>query len=280
MGRELNRRVRPAVSCWRGLMLLTLAALYGCTASGGEPADRSAQDASDERAWQPYRAMVYRAEFGERFGLPATGVEGLDPGLQAIAVEITPYDDGLVGCRILLYVDSDLDIAYPDSGAGDRFDLYDGARDLFFIEELTDPDYAYLDGKVADYTNRVLFRSTELSWEEEQGFFEGAVIDRYNTELLPGIGMLVFGFICSNLDPALGPAEVWVLKSGSDDYVIQYDRFDAQHLQRFRLPERLQHAAWPPAVAALEHNDRVRPGLGSRRDTAGLSFEIPLPLRP
>ena len=148
-----------------------------------------------------------------------------------------------------------------------------GRGALFFADELGDADLEYGEARLTRFTNRLLFRSSELDFERGVGTWQSVPFESYDTELLPGLAALSFTFICANLDPELGPAEVWVLNAASPDYEIDLTTFDARHLYRFRIPKRLQQGAWPRVSGADRYNLEHEPTYRRRGDPPG--FEIP-----
>jgi hypothetical protein len=63
--------------------------------------------------------MVYSAALAQRFGLPESGIEPLDPGVGAIVLRIVqraPSDEPK--CDLDIYLDDSLDLAYPTGSEG------------------------------------------------------------------------------------------------------------------------------------------------------------------
>jgi hypothetical protein len=187
-----------------------------------------------------FRSLVYTAAFGERFGLPKQGVYPLDAGLEAIALRVDTARRVGTDCSIDLYVDDDVDLAYPSGSAGREEDSSSSGA-MFFVQSFTDAD---LRARLERWEHSaMLFRSVDFSDAKKRGAAEGGQISGYARQILPGLNLVSVGVICPYLDPKLGAAQVWLARRPGR-LKISIDAPDPATAYAFTLPlALLQHAA-------------------------------------
>lgn len=187
-----------------------------------------------------FRTLVYSEAFGERFGLPKQGVYPLDAGLQAVALRVDTTRPVGTDCSIDLYVDDDVDLAYPSGSAGREEDSSSSGA-MFFVQSFTDAD---LHARLERWEHSaMLLRSLDFSDAKKRGAAEGGQISAYARQILPGLNLVTVGVICPYLDPKLGAAQVWLARRPGR-LSISIDAPDPATAYAFTVPlALLQHAA-------------------------------------
>jgi hypothetical protein len=214
-------------SVGRLAVLLVLLFVCSCSQSGGQS--------------RSYRAAVYTDSFATRFGLPENGVHALDVGLHAVALRVVERAHEPPSCSIDLYLDDNLDLAYPAGSEGVQH--YDDDEDpLFFVRKTSG-------------MGRVTFR-----WDAELGnfhsvacrmqprrrncIFEQGGPAAFSRHLVPGVALVTYELMCSVFEPTRGPSEIWLVREGRDSNALDLVGADETGTYRFAIPqELLEHAA-------------------------------------
>jgi hypothetical protein len=162
-----------------------------------------------------FRALVYSRAFAERFALPVEGSVSLEPGVLGMALQVTQAADLNPNCLLYLYVDHSLPLAYPDKTQDSLENLDPLAGPLFFVTKLNDEDGTASNARLSDMP--VLFLSRAYAEKQKRGVTDGGPAWAYYRDLLPGLNVIVYSAVCSGLDPANGPADLWLRRSGHED---------------------------------------------------------------
>lgn len=217
-------------------MALLLFLSVGC--SGASKASQPSPPPPAKRS-ELFRAMVYSAEFGQRFALPKGGVETLDPGVQAIALRVVQRPGGAPDCFLDFYLDDTLDVAYPEGSEGVMIHP-DEEDPRFFVH---DPA---LFGPEGERWNEMLgnYHSVACHQTPKKCMFDGGGPYSFVRHVVPGISLQTYAPICSALEPENGPSEMWLLRQGRDVKDVQDMAGDPSATFRFKVPFSLiEHAA-------------------------------------
>lgn len=231
------------------VMLACAGAILCC---GRAPAKREpAPVAAKSGPGLDFRAIVYSGAFAKRFGVPAQGIEQLDPGLQAVALRISDSPETGALCAVDLYLDDSVDFDYPEGSQRRADDIRAHGR----------PNALGLFYQVnKDETTR-----DEMTrwWQEPRGMFRtknafGAVgefqslaLESYYRSFVPELSIATFEVICTVLlGVEGGSVEVWLLRRGQDAEGLNPTSVDDSVARKLVLPARLLKHAAPATIAA------------------------------
>jgi len=189
------------------------------------------------------RATAYTKAFAKRFALPEPQ-PGTEPegGIQAMefAVETNP-NAPYYYCKLYLYFDNKLPIAYPEGETGIQH-LPSRRTQLMTFDArtrwlaLSEKDRLHFNERAGRYRRSAALASSNYEWHK-QGLFADMFYEEYHTNLFPGLAYLKIDMACPTAQwgeryPSL---EVWLKKKGAPDYRHQ-TRINSDDFLRFPVP--------------------------------------------
>lgn len=200
---------------------------------------------------EPLFSIRYTRPFAQRFTLPENKAVTLSENLQAIAVEINKINNRYT-CELHLYVEDNLDIYKP--GSGDYF--FDAIMsEVFFIDEISDEDYAWNVKNILVNKMRARFDST---LQANYTFTSTLSYNRLHSSFLPGLTLVTLNTECYMFERDRYPANIWIQKQNVGDYLVGNDgpggvkQTDKNH--RFPIPIDLIDEIQPYIKIAEKHN--------------------------
>ncbi len=220
------------------------------------------------------RAVAYTKEFAKRFALPdpepGTEPEG---GLQAMefAVEPGKFGNPRYYCKLSLYLNSQLAIAYPEEGMSGSTLMFNSH--LHFFARLPEGNKRWSQWSVEDrkhfnerqtlYTNHVW-----LATPDYPGYFDerskkpfaatSMFYDEYHRDLFPGLAYLKIDMGCpaySWLDK-VEAIQIWIKWEGAKDYSRELRKDPADFL-KFSLPMSFYKKIISPIKVASGYNSKI-----------------------
>ncbi|MBW7900128.1 MAG: hypothetical protein H3C26_01505 [Rhodocyclaceae bacterium] len=221
---ERSKAALANPSAWlRGWLLLSVAMCLG-----------SAFAAAPEETIPPapiplenMRVLAYSKEMAQRFGLPAPR-EGWEtqPPLHAVEYRAEPPLPWakVHGCAYKLYLDSQLPLAFGDSGPAGDFRLYVSAQH-FFAQDWDNPSSRdakiALSEKVGGFGRLALVATLDYAPDTRGASTDVGVSQaEYVRELLPGLTYLKLRGSCGMMswEKRVDTVQLWLKKANSKDY--------------------------------------------------------------
>ncbi len=209
---------------WIHLLLIFLV----CSANADTPPKESIPIPSIENM----RVLAYSKEMAERFGLPAPreGWETQPPlhAVEYLAEPPLPWTK-VHSCAYKLYLDSQLPLAFGDSGPASDFRLYLSAQHFFardWDNPLSRTANIALGEKVGGFGRLALVATLDYVPDALRGAARGASIDvgvgqaGYVRELLPGLTYLKLHGSCGMMswEKRVDTVQLWLKKADGKDY--------------------------------------------------------------
>jgi hypothetical protein len=217
-----------------GIAFAVVLTSFSCLRS--EPAD-----GADPAAVPEIRTLVYSEAFRRRFSLPASGVQSLEPGLEAIAIRVIRSPYWGAQCFIDLYLHSDVDFDYPAGTAASVIDTTNYGL-MFFLGDMSKADSQYKDGRWGK--QRWRYRSREYGERTGHGVTASGPIEAYDRALLPELSVVTLMVNPNTLEPDEAPAQLWLLRAGQDVRALHRTVPDLDEVHVFTVPKPLlDHAA-------------------------------------
>lgn len=235
----------------RRYLVLTVAVLTlaATGAQAAEPAKSAALPI------ESMRATAYTKAFAKRFALPdpSTGTEP-EGGLQAIEfrVESAPPHSFGYNCKLNLYFDASLPIAYPEEGVAGARRLYIQPTHFFLWPDpenkrwlsLSEKDRLYFSEKAGRYNRRAFLATPDYRWtpggdaSKRVGWASGMFYEEYHRNIFPGLAYVKIDMACpaySSMD-SLKVVQIWLEREGGRDYRKQL-REEPEDFLKFTIPQ-------------------------------------------
>jgi hypothetical protein len=211
------------------------------------------------------RAFGYTKEFAQRFALPEPE-PGWEPGEGLLAVEFSvrpiPGGAGLYNCDFKLYIDSSLDIAFPEPGLSGSSRLYTDLTHPFIARGKGVPDISPEDARAHFARQSAFLQLSAFATDDYEGGKRGAFMSsgplEFVRELFPGVHYMdsrncAFARWLSRRETGV---KVWVKKSSGKDYRRDLAQ-DPNDFYQFRLAPALIAKARPWAEWVSQNNHFV-----------------------
>lgn len=249
----------------RWLRAMALALAFGCVSSAiAQTAAPAPSPPAPPIPIEQMRAFGYTKEFAKRFALPEPE-PGWEPGEGLLAVEFRveriPGPRAIYGCDFKLYLDSKLDIAFPEPGLSGSSELYTSRTHSFIERGKGMPDIQEADRRARferqnAFAQIAAFATTDYVTGRRGGLISSSITE-FVRELFPGVSY-VRAHDCT-LALSLSRREtnfaVWVKKSSGKDYTRTTVR-DPNDFYQLPLPSALiaKVRPWSEWVRQLNHS--------------------------
>lgn len=247
---------------WLFAMAMGLAALWAPGAIG-QPTPHPAEPPAPPIPIEQMRAFGYTKAFAERFALPPPE-PGWEPGDGLLAVEFVvrpiPGGSGLYTCGFKLYIDGDLDIAFPEPGLSGANELYTSRTHPFIARRKGERDVSEADRLAHGERQRAFGQLAAIATSDyemgKRGALTSSPLLEFVRDLFPGVHYVeasdcMFAFWLSRRESDL---KIWVKKSSGRDYTRTVIG-DPSDFYQFPLPPALIAKArpWAEWVGKSDH---------------------------
>lgn len=196
------------------------------------------------------RASAYTKDFAKRFGLPDPE-PGTEPsgGIQAMefAVESGPKHSFGYNCKLKLYLDNSLPIAYPEEGVAgaqriliqpSHFFMWPNPENKRWLS-LSEKDRLHFNERNGRYNRMTWLATPDYVWQKH-GAAHGMFYEEYHRDIFPGLAYLKIDMTCpvySWMDK-VKTVQVWLKREGAKDYRKQL-RTVSEDFLKFTIPLQL-----------------------------------------
>jgi hypothetical protein len=222
------------------------------------------------------RIATYSKSYATRFALPMPASENeLSGGIQAIhfSIERGPDYAPFYGCKLKVYLNSDLPIAYPKNGvSGTRLIVLQPEH---FIFDNNVDNKRWLALSVEDrihFSSQNSFNrlaglaSPGLDVRKHNGFWTGAQYDSFYRDLFPGITYLKLDVGCGLMQwgERYEFVQLWLERSGGKDYTkLVFE--DPDDFLKFNIPSAFYKSTLKWAKIADTYNSALIAQRAKRR---------------
>ncbi len=200
---------------------------------------------------ESYFIHRYTEEFATRFTLPRENSVNLSRGLNSIAIEIAKKNN-YYQCSVHLYLDSHLDLAFPEEGS------YFSQKPIaeYFFADYNEQDLEYNVSKINLNNWNVLLRQNSLD-QSVQGNIYTMSYERVHQSFLPGLTIVTIDTSCMYLHNKNHPADLWLKNTKDESYELgNYDaaKPDITKSHRFNIPIDMIMEIQADLEIAIRHN--------------------------
>jgi|SRR5581483_1980376 len=238
---------------------LVVIAVVSSLASAALGQGAASKSLSTERS----QALAYSKAFAERFALPEPSPElQLSGGLYGmqLRLEIDPKSLAAYRCKLKVYADNSMAIAYPKDGISASRDTVTLAEHFIFDGNVNNKRWLSLDladrrhfTNQDDFIRRAAIASPDLDLPKK-GYWAELNYDAFYRDLFPGVAYIRFDSDCSAFAKAGNQKlQLWIEKAGGKDYrrsVIP----DPNDFLKFDIPSAFFQAALDWVRRADEEN--------------------------
>lgn len=207
-------------------------------------------------------AAVYTKDFAKRFALPEPE-SGTEPegGIQAMEFAVEPgiHGNPRYYCKLYLYLDNKLPIAYPEEAIRGTVSIPSQKTRLMTIEKerwlsLSEKDRLHFGERNSRYTRKSMLTTTDFFWNKVGGGV-GMFYDEYHRDLFPGLAYLKIDMGCPNYSwtEKVETMQIWIQREGTKDYRYQ-DREDPEDFLKFTLSKAFYGKIHPWIKRTAEYN--------------------------
>ncbi len=238
------RRQPPNLGAWVVGLLFVLP--LGFSAAPAAGADKPVAPAP--LPIEQMHAVAYTKDFAKRFALPEPE-PGTEPsgGIQAMEFAVEPgpkHGRGLYYCKLKLYLDNTLPIAYPEEGIAGAEHMLRQSSHFFMWPNpenkrwlaLSEKDRLHFNGRNGRYNRLAWLATADYAWEKS-GAQHGMFYEKYHRDLFPGLAYVKIDMTCpvySWMDK-VETAQIWLKREGTKDY-RQHRLTGPEDFLRFMLP--------------------------------------------
>lgn len=211
------------------------------------------------------RAVAYTKEFAKRFALPDPE-PGTEPsgGIQAMEFAVEPGAKHSFGynCKLKLYVDSGLSIAYPEEGIAGAESMLIQSIHFFLWPDpdnkrwlrLSKKDRRHFSDRKSRYWERARWATPGYRYQE-QGASMSIFFEEYHRELFPDISYIKLDTTCPAYSwvEKVSSIQLWIERQGGKDYTL-VTRVESDDFHKFSVPNHLWIQIRPWMKAAAEYN--------------------------
>ena len=244
-GRQASAYAKRAIRWLRAMVLAV--AVCSMSSAIAQPTPLLPDPPAPPIPVEQMHAFGYTKEFAKRFALPEPE-PGWEPGEGLLAVEfrVRPIPDskGLHNCDFKLYVDSRLDIAFPEPGLSGSSDLYTSRTHSFIARGKNEPDIPEADRRARGERQRAFGQLAAIATSDyvmgKRGALTSSPLREFVRDLFPGVNYVqasecMFAYWLSLRESDF---KVWVKKSNGKDYTRTAER-DPNDFYQFPLPAAL-----------------------------------------
>ncbi len=249
---------------WLRAMVLTLA--LGCISSAiAQTAASLSGPPAPPIPVEQMHTFGYTKEFAKRFALPEPE-PGWEPGDGLLAVEfrVEPIAGprGLYNCAFNLYVETKLDLAFPEAGPSGSDELYTSRLHPFLEVPKGSPGLRESDRRAYWERRRGFAQLGAFATADyvpgKRGASTSSSMRSFVRELVPGVHYVrlsscEYARWLSKNDPTL---KVWVKKSSGKDYT-RIVGIDPSDFYQLALPQALITKTLPWAEWVMKHDSAV-----------------------
>lgn len=275
--RSVGQVCSRAVCAQRWLHAVVFIMAVACAPmASAQPAPLPADSPPPPLPIEQMRAFGYTKEFAQRFALPAPE-PGWEPseGLLAVEFRVRPISgsEGLYNCDFKLYIDSRLDIAFPEPGPSGSSRLYTDLTHPFIARGKDVPKISEADRRARFERQSAFFQLSAFATDDYEPGKRGALISsgpqEFVRNLFPGVHYMDSDN-CSFakwLSHRATGVKVWVKRAGGEDYRRDLPQ-DPNDFYQFTLPPALLSNAQPWADWVERHTHWTYWGNGTRNGQA------------
>ncbi len=275
------RRQPPNLGAWVVGLLFVLP--LGFSAAPAAGADKPVAPAP--LPIEQMRAVAYTGDFAKRFALPDPE-PGTEPsgGIQAMEFAVEPgpkHGRGLYYCKLKLYLDNALLIAYPEEGIAGAEHMLRQSSHFFMWPNpenkrwlaLSEKDRLHFNGRNGRYNRMTMLASPGYDYPEflptpPKTPYGGIdmVYEEYHRDLFPGVAYLKIDMGCPVFSWMNGikTAEVWLKREGAKDYRKQI-RMEPQDFLKFTIPPKMYQQILGLRKEVAAYNRPLIEKLGTER---------------
>ena len=193
----------------------------------------------------PHYSIFYSEDFARRFSLPVEKAVDLNNAhLKAVAIGIEKINRNYE-CNIYFYYDDAIKLYSPN---GHSVFLKTSYKDGFFAKNYNELDFQFNYKNVSNNLSPALFRSKSAAITQT-GTAATVGYSRYKEQIFLNLNLVTIDIGCYFLDSRHGNAEVWIKKSGIENYeLVQEDPINIKHKEnnyRFDVPLALLQTVKP-----------------------------------
>lgn len=196
------------------------------------------------------RAVAYTKDFAKRFALPdpelgsepSGGVQGME-----FAVEPGPrHGRGLYYCKLKLYLDNTLPLAYPEEGVAGADHMLRQSSHFFMWPNpenkrwlsLPEKDRLHFNERNGRYNRKSLLATPDYNELNRRGAGVGMFYEEYHRDLFPGLAYLKIDMACPAYSwvDKVEVVQIWLEREGGKDYRKQL-REDPNDFFKFTIPQ-------------------------------------------
>lgn len=215
------------------------------------------------RPVEEMRAVIYTAQFAQRFALPTppSGSEPVD-GIQAMefSIETASNAPGWHMCKLAVFLDSKISVAYPEGDFGVRnlpsrpSRLMTPTKEQWEKWSIADKKQFHL--RSAKYRRSARLATPNYVWQQS-GWSTDVVYDEYDRNLFTGLAYIKIDLGCPNVRQVrrLDAVQLWLKREGGKDYSKML-KTDPDDFLKFSIPRTFLDIVLPWWEFADEHNPR------------------------
>ncbi|MDH5571445.1 MAG: hypothetical protein OEY89_06745 [Gammaproteobacteria bacterium] len=203
-----------------------------------------------------FRDIAYTADFAKRFKLSNDKVEKLEPGLQAIGFRAVRATGDFAraythACYFDLFVNSDLDIYYPENIQSNGYQI---SNEILNYSLITLNKDQRLEKTRLDYLDKVRLRNMNLKKNDLHSEF-GLSIENYRKDLLKGLSVISVRTLgCENIAAPVDWLSTMLIlqRTTAKKPMSAYDEYTEDYFFISKIPSNL-HTRLCPVIEKISY---------------------------